>query len=204
MHRIAIAIVLAGTAAASTAQIATQRPVIPIEPKKQPAPRVFEGVETDAGPYQPTPAEIEAGKIRVPPNIGVSRDRSGWIASIDGKGPRYGTGHDISFSLGSEHVLRGKGFDGFVSAFITSSRLPAGQGRYETVGSVLVPVRRSDTELVLRVTQIAAGKIPWASSGAGQKREIRLRLTTAGGGRTIEAILRNSSYRCATGEPNCV
>lgn len=200
MLRTIIATLMSGVAVAAAAQVASQRPII----KEQPAARIGGGERVEGGAYQPTPAEIERAKNRPPANIGASHDQKGWIATIDGKGRGRGMyASGVLFSLGSEHVLRGKGFDGFVSAFLMGSRQVGRRGRGETVGSVLTPVRRSDTELVLRVTQIAAGNVPWSASQHYQDKNTRLKIRTAGGARHIEAYLLDSPYRCTVGEPNC-
>lgn len=201
MIRIILAALLTGVAVTATAQVASQRPIVV---KEQPAARIAGGERVEGGAYQPTPAEIERAKNAPPSNIGASYDQKGWIATIDGKGREGGMyASGVQFSLGSEHVLRGKGFDGFVSAFLTGMRQVGRRGVGHTVGSVLTPVRQSDTELVLRVTQIRAGQVPWSASQHYQDKHTRLKIRTAGGARQIEAYLLNSPYRCTDGEPNC-
>lgn len=201
MVRTIIAILMSGFAAAATAQVASQRPIVV---KEQPTARTGGGERVEGGARPPTPTEIERAKNAPHSSIGASHDQKGWIATIDGKGRGRGMyANGVQFSLGSEHILRGKGFDGFVSAFLMGMRQVGRRGVGQTVGSVLTPIRQSDTELVLRVTQIRAGQVPWSASQHYQDKNTRLKIRTAGGARHIEAYLLDSPYRCTNGEPNC-
>ena len=187
MRKLVIAALTATLGTAAVAQL----------PKPQPNPRptastFVPNTVQDAGAITPKPADNLPKEAWI-----ASWDRKSWITSIDGK--RSG----IRYSLGSEHVIRGGNLGGFVAGRISSSRLPRGKGKYEAVGSILTLVRQSPTELVVRVTQIAGGPLPWSTSNDMQYPP-RLRIRIAGGGRDIEvAHDRGSRYSCSVGEPNC-
>ncbi|ATY31151.1 Rossmann-fold NAD(P)-binding domain-containing protein [Sphingomonas psychrotolerans] len=177
--------------ASAQVQVQAQRP---LRPKPSPAPQVFTpNTVVDAGALPPGPADAVPRGV-----MHASWDRKGWIDTIDGK--RSG----IQFRLGSEHVIRGAGLANAVQGFITSSRIPRGGGnKYETVGSVLTIVRNSDSEVVVRVSQISGGKVRWSATGHRQYPDVRLILRTDGGGRNFNFPIRGGRYSCAAGEPNC-
>lgn len=183
-------IALTGTA---TAQIQSQRPVQPkAPPPAQPTPQVFKGHVIEAGPIAPRPRDgVPAGVLVAAP------DRKGWISTIDGK--RSG----ITFRIGSTHVIRGAGFKDTVGAWIVSSRFAPGSNRAESVGSMLEVVRQTDTMLLVKVTQIRGGKLPWSAT-AHRQSGVRLLIRSDGGEREFSVPLRDSHYRCRAGEPNCV
>lgn len=192
MYRLFLAVVaLTCCATAASAQIQSQRPV---RPKPSPTPNVFTpNTVVDAGALPPKPADAVPRGV-----MHVSWDRKGWIDTIDGK--RSG----IQFRLGSQHVIRGAGLANAVQGFITSERIPAGnKNKYETVGSVLTIVRNSDTEVVVRVSQISGGRVRWSATGHRQNLDVRLILRTNGGGRSFNFPIRGGRYSCTAGEPNC-
>lgn len=193
MNRFLIAATLVGCATMASAQIQSQRPLRP-KPSPSPTTQVFTpNTVIDAGALPPKPADAVPRGV-----MHASWDRKGWISTIDGK--RSG----IQFSLGSEHVIRGAGLANAVQGFIVSSRVPRGStGRYESVGSVLTIVRNTDTEVVVRVSQISGGKVRWSSTGHRQVPDVRLILRTDGGGRSFNFQIRGARYTCAAGEPNC-
>ncbi len=156
------------------------------------SPKIFNGPEQNAGSINPQPPRPETGTI----------------LSIDGQGVNSSNVAGVAFSLGSEHVIRGRGFKNVVGAWLVSSRIPlrkeGGGNQYKSVGSVLTVVRQSETELVVRVTQIAGGKLPWSSANYRQNRpSIVIRNNGGGNEIRIQSPLK-SQYRCATGEPNCI
>lgn len=182
---------LACCATAAPAQIQSQRPV---RPAPTPTPGVFTpNSVVDAGALPPRPADAVPRGVMY-----ASWDRKGWIDTIDGK--RSG----IQFRLGSQHVIRGAGLANAVQGFITSERIPAtSKNKYETVGSVLTIVRNSDTEMVVRVSQVSSGKVRWSATGHRQYPDVRLILRTDGGGRSFNFPIRGARYNCTAGEPNC-
>ena len=184
-----IAVLILGIGASSAARLPK-----PQTETRPPANVFIPNTTQDAGAYQPPPKPADG----VPKGAWVvSWDRKSWITSIDGK--RSG----IVYSLGSEHVIRGGNLGGFVVGRIASTRLPRGKGKYEAVGSMLTLVRESPTELVVRVTRIAGGPLPWSESNDKQFPP-RLKIRIAGGGRDLEVVHdRGSRYRCSVGEPNC-
>ncbi|MGY4399052.1 hypothetical protein ACVWZA_004265 [Sphingomonas sp. UYAg733] len=193
MRALMLATLLFGCGTAAVGQIQSQKPIRPAQkPATQPTPNVFvPNTVQDAGALPPKPRDAVPGGA-----IGASWDRKAWITTIDGKR------NNFVFSLGSEHVVRGSGLKGVVGAWITSMRLPPGKGKYESVGSVLAVVRESDTELVLRVTPIAGGKLPWSRLNDHQAPP-RLKLRVDGGAREINIVFFKAEYHCAAGEPNC-
>lgn len=176
MKRLFIVAVLGGCAASGLAQTGS--------------PQIFNGPVIDAGSIKPQPTK-----------------EAGTILSVDGQSVTSRNVAGVTFSLGSEHVIRGRGFRNVVGAWLESSRIPlrkeGGGNQYKSVGSVLTVVRQSETELVVRVTQIAGGQLPWSSAGYRQYPP-RLLIRADGGGSEIRnGTPHKSRYSCAVGEPNC-
>lgn len=167
------------------------------------APVLLAGAQDRHQVFKPNTV-IDGGRVQPSPKSGLPRgtlagsyDEKAWITSINGR-------HSgLRFGLNSELVVRGKGLANPVGAWIITSRRVAVNGRIPNAGSMLSVIRRSDTELVLRVTGTSGGTVPWSRSGSGQGTTYRFILRLDGGARQITAALRDSRYECTVGEPNC-
>lgn len=182
MYSLTIAIAVAGSNIVSGAQIS-------VSPK--PESRAPSFMQHSCA----MPKKLKDGKPQRA--MAVSWDGKSSITSIDGK--TLG----IKYSLGSEHVICGVNLSGFAVGRITSNRMPD-LLRGRPVGSMLTLVSETPTKLVVRVTHVSSGAIPWSASNSHYQSPPRLFILIAGGARSIEVIHDVSTrYLCSADEPNC-
>lgn len=144
---------------------------------------------------------LGATALAAPPPTGPQETQPPMPAAIvklgDGSyvGAVEGQTRDVRFVLGGQFRVAGKGFGGTVNAWILGNR---------GGGSMLDIVSQTDTELVLRVTEIAADEKPWAAGAQGSADSfITLKIAAARGERIFRANLPGAWYACSKGEPNC-
>lgn len=103
---------------------------------------------------------------------------------------------DVRFALNGEFHILGRGFANTVNAWILGNR---------GGGSMLEILRQSDSELVVRVTDIPADEEPWPAEAMPRddKAFVTVKIVADSGARTFHARLPGAWYDCRAGEPNC-
>lgn len=116
-----------------------------------------------------------------------------FVDAIDGQ--REG----IWFALGSVHTIRGRGLGNAVQGFLMSARTAGDQAA--NIGSALLIESNSDSELVVRVSGISAGRSVWKPGVT--EAAIYMLLRTDGGAREFNFLIPRATYSCDSGQDNC-
>ena len=141
-------------------------------------------------PFRPGPGRVQGPPVGA---LEILNDGS-FVDTIDGR--REG----VSFGLDSTHTIRGRGLEDPVQGFIMSIRRAGDQA--VNIGSSLLFLSHSDTELVVQVSGISAGQSVWRP-GHNEEEAIYMLLTTAGGARQFNFLLPWAIYSCYSGQQNC-
>ncbi|MEM9965195.1 MAG: hypothetical protein AAGC58_07590, partial [Asticcacaulis sp.] len=114
-----------------------------------------------------------------------------YISDVDGKR------ENIVFKLGSTHRINGKGLSGGTAGWILGTTYG---------GSMLQIVSESDTQLVVKVTEVSGAQTRWPANQLPRKESstVRVRIEAKHGKRVFQFSLPRSVYDCKRTEPNCL